>query len=260
MLHSIFKSTFRGICLLILLPVLLVGCAAQPVIPSTNTPLPSPSATPTPTRVWFPPSQTPTPAPTLEKTPVPELSIPRGIEIFQDEFDDPTPWQLGSTTSGNIAFGTDEITLSLQVPDSFLTTYRDQPIIDNFFLELTANPNLCHGADEYGILFRAAPPASFYRFSISCDGRTRLDRIVNGSASSPQPWITSAAIPSGAPSISILGIRANGNEMEFYINNQFHFSISDPILLSGQIGLFIRSTGDNMVSVSFSDLVIYEPE
>jgi len=68
----------------------------------------------------------------------------------------------------------------------------------------------------------------------------------------------SGAVPPGAPSSSRLGVWAEGKEMRFYINNEFQFSVSDPSLVSGTIGVFIRSAGENAVTVSFSDLVVRE--
>jgi hypothetical protein len=51
-----------------------------------------------------------------------------------------------------------------------------------------------------------------------------------------------------------------GKEMRFYVNDHYEFTIQDPTLLSGGIGVFARASGDHAVSVSFSDLVIRKPE
>jgi predicted membrane-bound spermidine synthase len=49
---------------------------------------------------------------------------------------------------------------------------------------------------------------------------------------------------------------ANGKEMRFYINGELQFSVKDPSLSAGSLGVFIRSAGDNAVTVSFADLVV----
>jgi hypothetical protein len=69
--------------------------------------------------------------------------------------------------------------------------------------------------------------------------------------------LVSYAVPPGAPSSSRLGVWAVGNEMRFFVNNHYQFTISDPLLLSGSVGVFARSTIDWPLTVNFSDLVIY---
>jgi hypothetical protein len=83
-----------------------------------------------------------------------------------------------------------------------------------------------------------------------------LDRIVGGTASSPQPWLLSGAVPPGAPSVSRLGVWALGKEMRFFINEHHQFTVEDPLVPGGNIGVFARSAGDTAVTVNFSDLVI----
>jgi hypothetical protein len=46
--------------------------------------------------------------------------------------------------------------------------------------------------------------------------------------------------------------------MRFFINDEFQFSINDRILATGLIGVFARSGGETAVTVSFSDLVVYQ--
>ena len=86
----------------------------------------------------------------------------------------------------------------------------------------------------------------------------RLDRLVNGKASSPQPWSLSGSVPPGAPSFSRLAVWASGNEIRFFVNDQYHFSVNDPLLLNGSLGLFARSAGQTDLTVNFSDLVVKE--
>jgi len=68
----------------------------------------------------------------------------------------------------------------------------------------------------------------------------------------------SGVIPPGAPNIARLGVWVRSKEMRFFINDQFQFTVSDPLLPSGSIGVFARSAGDYAVTVNFSDLVVRE--
>jgi hypothetical protein len=46
--------------------------------------------------------------------------------------------------------------------------------------------------------------------------------------------------------------------MRFFVNDEYQFTINDPMLPSGSVGVFARSRGENAVTVNFSELVIRE--
>lgn len=243
--------------------VLLTACLSVTPVP-LDTPEPTVTSTtapsPTATIVWFPPTSTYTPRPTRSvSSPTPEPQAPHGDLILEDNFDSPESWHLSQTSSGKIAVGNNRINIAIDQPRLLLSSLRSAPIIGDFYLEIISQTNLCTDKDEYGVLIRAASQADFLRFSLSCDGQVRLDRITGGSASSPQPWELSGAVPPGAPAVSRIGVWAQGNELRFYVNDEYQFSINEPVLLSGQIGVFARSAGDSPVSVSFSSLKLFRP-
>ncbi len=238
--------------------LILFLCACLPTTnltqPPTNTTTPSPTATST--VIWFPPTATSSPIPTVGITPTSQWVPGVGKIILTDDFNNIAPWITGNPENGTVALGINEITLVINQPKGYLYSYRNEPILTDFYAEITATPLICAGMDEYGILFRYNSPVDFYRFSLSCDGRTRLDKLVGGSASSPQPWLDSISVPRVASSSSRIGVWAVGSEMQFFVNNEFQFSVSDRTLSRGLIGLFARSAGENAVTVSFSTLVI----
>ncbi len=176
--------------------------------------------------------------------------------LLSDDFSDPSVWSLSQTSTASIAIANHALTLALDQPTGYLYSLRKEPLLSDFYLEITASPSLCRGADEYGLLLRVSPTLEFYRFSLSCDGRVRLDKYYRGKASSPQPWALSGSVPPGAPSTSRIAVWAKGKEMRFYVNQEYQFSVKDPSLTSGNIGVFIRSAGDNAVTVSFSELLV----
>jgi hypothetical protein len=247
----LFLLTLSGLALNACLPL------SEPLPPSTELPPPTGTPTPTASPVWFPPTATPTPLPTLEFTPTPDLQPQVGDILFSDDFSEGDLWLLGRTNTGSAALGKNELTIAISSPRVYVFSVREQPVLTDFYLEITASPSLCRGNDEYGLLLRMTSAEDFYRFSLSCDGQVRLDRLVNGRASSPQPWAMSGAVPSGAPSSSRLAVWAVGREMRFFINGEYQFTASDPMLPSGKIGVFARSGGDKAVTINFSDLIVY---
>lgn len=245
--------------------IFLAACqpAELPLLTPTFAVTATPTLTPavpsaSPTIVWFPPTNTPTPYPTLEMTPTPDQRSSIGDLLYTDDFSTGEGWPLTTSARGNVALGVNELTLTVFEPRAAVSSVRQGVVFSDFYLEIIARTSLCQGEDEFGLLFRAASQVDFYRFSLSCDGRTRLDRLVGGTASSPQPWLVTSAVPSAAPSTLKLAVWAVGREMRFFINDQFQFTVSDPMLLSGGVGVFARAAGDTAVTVNFSDLVIYE--
>ncbi len=234
--------------------------AAQPLATITPTTRPTETLTPTATIVWFPPTATYTPFPTRGITPTPDLSPVYGELIFSDDFSDSSLWQVSKTSSGTIAVGANRLNIAINQPRLLLSSVRAAPEIGSYYLEITARANLCSGEDEYGLLFRYASASDFLRYSVSCSGQARLDKITSGEASSPQPWTLSGAFAPGAPNEVRLGVHAQGKALSFYINDIFQFSVNEPGLLSGLVGVFARSASNSPVSISFSDLAVYQPK
>ncbi len=268
--HRGFREKGAPHVLLIFLTlILMLNISCYPRVTATALPeetsTPTLTQTPTETVVWFPPTSTPTPFPTPLITPTPDYHPGLGEVILMDDFSAGNGWNLGRSSSGSIALGKNELTIALTPEKAYLYTVREEPILDDFYMEVTSNPTLCRGEDEYGILIRFDSPEDYYRFSLSCDGKTRLDKIINGKASSPQPWLSIGAIPSGAPSISRLAVWAEGKEMRFFINDILLFTVTDSMIKSsnsplakGKIGLFARSAGEMAVTVNFSNLIVWQ--
>ncbi len=242
-----------------LLGFLCCACVATPTAdPTPTATLISPTPTVTPTVIWFPPTATPTAFPTPVVTPTADMRPSTGKILLEDDFSDPTAWTLGQSNLGSVALGVNELTIAIGESPAYLFSVREAPVFTNFYLEIMAEPNLCRDQDEYGVLIRASPKLDYYRFSLSCIGQVRLDRVIGGQASSPQPWMMSGSVPPGAPSSSRIGISAQGDQMDFFVNGEYQFTIHDPMLTSGGVGVFARSTTNMAVTVNFSDLIVYE--
>ncbi len=242
--------------------VFILGLAAcAPAGGQSDIPLetPTPSLTPTytPTVVWFPPTATPTPIPTREvqPTPVPQLGLAE--EILQDDFSQRSLWTTGRTSNGSAAYGNERLTLAVSAQRGLIASLRPDPPLADFYLEMSASPSLCRGADGYGLLLRAADEWNAYRWIITCDGRTRLERLRGGSFLPVVDWIDSLSIPPGAPVDIELAVWMYGAEMRFFIGGVEQFSARDPVFEQGSLGVFARAAADTPLTVSFSDLTVW---
>jgi hypothetical protein len=221
-----------------------------------TTALPTLTAIPSATIDWFPVTDTPTLIPTTISTPTPDQRPGLAEQLLSDSFTDQTQWQIVHNDIGNVEFGDQELTIAVSKSKGSLQSLRNTPVLDNFYMEITANPDLCRDADSYGLLVRAGGPLDFYRFSINCDGLIRLERVNHGESYVLQDWVASGEVPTGSPLVLRLGVWAYSHELRFFINDVFQFSAQDSVWKNGKIGVFAHSNEDTPLTVSFYDMQI----
>jgi hypothetical protein len=106
------------------------------------------------------------------------------------------------------------------------------------------------------MIFRAVGN-NYYRFTVSCDGQARLERLLSGSNSPLLDWQPSGDAPIAAPAQVKLGIWAAGGEMRVFLNDHYQFVVRDRVLHTGTLGFFAYVNGATPITVSFSDLSVY---
>jgi hypothetical protein len=237
----------------LLLALLAASCVPlEPV--ATPTPTEQPSITPS--IAWFPATNTPTAfiIPTRTAT----LEPLEGVEgvMFMDDFSDPALWSTSSSEAASAQVEANRLTLSLTSGRLSISSLRSQPVLANFYAEVTATTSLCRGSDEYGVLFRAQPGGSHYRFVLACDGQVRLERMIGGAGAILQNWADSSDAPPGAPGVVRIGVWAAGGELRLFLNGHLQFSQRDPVLPTGTLGFFATADGDTPVIISFSSLEV----
>jgi hypothetical protein len=250
------KKFFPGF--LLAFALVWAGCA-QPATPETP-PSFTPSLTPYPTSTveWFPATHTPTPPPSVVATPTVQLLEGVGSVAFREDFESLDEWMVPNTSRGEINLDRGQMNIIILEPQTYLTAIRESPEFDSFYAEVEVSTSLCQGKDEYGVIFRAAGPANYYRYALSCDGEVRLEKLVGGSAVALQPWTPSASVPPAAPSQTTLGILAEGDQLTLFIDQARQFSIADSELVRGTMGVYARSVSETAVTVSFSRFVVRE--
>lgn len=219
-----------------------------------------PPATPTVTStiVWFPPTDTPTALPTATPGAIVVQLAGVGGLVFADSFDQASLWSTATSSQASAVIQPGRLVLSITAPGPLsILSLRSEPALADFYAEATASLSLCQGSDQYGMLFRASPGGSFYRFALNCQGQVRLERGRPGALEPLQDWIASGDAPRGAPAQVRLGVWAVGTEMRFFLNGNYLFSVHDPYLRIGSLGFFATAGGSTPVSVAFSDLSAY---
>jgi len=235
---------------------LLIACLPVNSTLPTATPLPTDAPPQTPTIVWFPPSATPTLLTFPTYTATPEMSPGIGSVTLTDDFSDETVWDTAASDQASASISRNRLTLAAQ-PDVYLASLRRDITLGNFYAEITARPSLCRGDDSYGILIRAVGD-SFYRFVLSCNGLVHVERVSSSVKLVIFEPVPSGDAPRGAPGEVRIGMWAVGSEMRLFLNGRFQFSVVEKTFPSGAFGVFARSAGDTQVTVTFSDLKVYD--
>jgi hypothetical protein len=245
-------------CQVMLLLVLLAACGSLPVAPTqTATPI-TDTLTPTATIVWFPPTDTPTSFPTEALQPTLDQRPGLGDLILSDSFDQASLWSTSNNSSTSASVTRNQLLLSISGQGPLTTTsLRSDLALTDFYAEATVKLSLCGGKDEFGMLFRASPGNNYYRFVVSCDGQTRLERMVSESLTPLNPWLPSGDAPIAAPAEVKIGVWVAGSEMRFFLNDHLQFPFRDIYFHNGMLGFYAYANGAAPITVSFSNLSVY---
>ncbi|RPJ27204.1 MAG: hypothetical protein EHM33_08880 [Chloroflexi bacterium] len=240
---------------LLAMAILSVACLPLDSTLPTAAPPPTDVATQTPTIVWFPPSSTPTLLAVPTYTGTPEMSPGIGRVTLKDDFSDKSVWDTAASDNGSATISRNRLALAVQ-PGYYLSSMRRELPLSDFYAEITARPSLCRGEDNYGLIVRGVG-SYFYRFVLTCDRQIRAERVNGGTKLPIHEPVPSGDAP-GAPGEVRIGIWAVGSEMRLFLNGRYQFSVIEPSFPSGALGVYVRSTGATPVTITFSDLKIYE--
>lgn len=178
-----------------------------------------------------------------------------GSLTLEDDFSDDSVWDTAQSEDASAAISRNRLTLVVKSGYYLASMRRELPLSD-FYAEITARPSLCRGEDNYGVIVRGVG-SSFYRFALACNGQIRAERIAGGTKLTIQEPVPSGDAP-GAPGEVRIGVWAVGSEIRLFLNGRYQFSLRDPSFPIGAFGVFVRSTGETPVTVTFSDLAVYE--
>jgi hypothetical protein len=248
--------------LFLILAILISGCGfLKPAVTPDPTPTPTITATPTATIVWFPATPTATPIPNITPTPQATPGSQReGIStlLIEDDFSDESLWQTYQSSSGNVAFGSEALTLAVSQEDTFLTSISRHTLPENFYLEISMQISLCQPRDQIGILFLYANDADYYRLLMTCNGQYRLELIQGMQSVVIQDWDTASQMSLNMPASNRISIWVYDGRLQFFINDVFQFEQKIAQNRAGGLGLFARTIQGSAMTIRFSDLQIYQ--
>jgi hypothetical protein len=253
-----FPSSAVSLCTCVAICLLLNACMPAPSLPTlTATPtLGFPTSTATFAFPTLSPSATPTPR--LRPTATANIRSAIGEVIYEDDFIIDKGWEWEALGGGAISLLENHLVIALHEPNMFLFTLKSDLVLNDFFLEVDARADLCQTGDAFGVMYRVNESFEHYRFTLTCEGATRVVRVLSSESRLLLPLTESSAILPGPMTTNRLSLMASGDVFRFWINDLEIFNTRDITLSEGGIGLFVRSGRGNQATVTFTNLCIYE--
>ena len=181
-------------------------------------------------------------------------------QTYTETFDEPGSWRVerSGDVVGEIRDGVFDFTVIADELTSWTTAGKN--FSDGIY---TVEATQVAGPDNnaYGLLFRVDDENdNFYAFQISGDGFVWIGRYRNGGAAEAEPivndwWFESPVINQGNAT-NKLSVRAEGQNLIFFVNDQEVGRVTDDAFSRGDIGLMVRTLGFGGVQVHFDNFTV----
>ena len=183
-------------------------------------------------------------------TPLSQSDI--GKLLFTEIFAPGDYWtQTGTNNDSAIEITQDRLQISLTQSPAIswsVNAFRSA----NFFYQGTVEPRNCNAGDYYGLVFRYQDDANLYLFGVSCNGEYRVLRRSNGAYTVLADFTANPAVATGNKQ-NLLGVHANGAELNFYVNDISVGGLNDGSVAEGFFGFFAKTEGNPGLQVYFDD-------
>ena len=186
-----------------------------------------------------------------------EINPGIGEVILTDDFSDDLSWDTAASDQASAAISNNRLSLAVQ-PNHIHCQPAPRHNLERFLCRDHQRVP-AYAAEMITTDLSSAPPGhTFYRFVLDCNRMIYVERINSGVKLIIFDPVLSGDAPAGAPGEVRIGIWAVGREMRLFLNDRFQFSVIDKSFPSGALGVFARSAGDTSMSVTFSDLTVYD--
>lgn len=186
-----------------------------------------------------------------------------GSTIFEEEFTtgQTGTWLLEGDTAAQSTIVQESLRISVSEPRTVQYSALQEPLFDDFILEVDVTQLDGSLSSSYGVLFRLQNPNQFYRFEITGNGlyvvekslgEEQWQRFTDG-------WVESPFIIQGLNKTNRIKVEAVGSQLKFFINERQVEVFADTTYTGGQIALDAGTFNQGGVTASFDNLVVRQP-
>lgn len=202
---------------------------------------------------------TATPAPVVSTNAQDPLAGTAPTPTIDEKFDFPNKyyWNLFDSSTGEGKIEDEAFTIVVKEPEHVEWTFGGKKF-GNFYASAdTVVPNTtCKAGDHWGLIFRMKDNANFYMFGVSCDGKYRLMKRVDGAFETIVDFTDSDFITDLGQK-NALGARAVGGDISLYANGNFIATVSDGAFAEGVVGMYAASRLTPNLTATFDNIAIY---
>jgi hypothetical protein len=149
--------------------------------------------------------------------------------------------------------------LSLEVPPGGTAVTLLERSSSDFTLEADAAPlsEPRSGFISYGLAYRVQDAAHYYVFAVGSDGYYAVLRLAGDEETPLVGWQQFPHVHRGRQA-NRLRITCAGPMCHFYVNDEYVTNVEDTTWLKGDVGLWMRSFGNDIPVVRFARLWAWE--
>lgn len=191
-------------------------------------------------------------------SPEQDASLPENT-LFFDEFvvGQTGDWLTEGDDAAVTAVINERMLININTPQTMQFVTLNEPIFNNFTVEVDAIQITGSPESSYGVLFRMTNPSEFYRFAIRGDGLYMIERHdPDGWTRFMKDWEPSSAIHQGAGQNNRIKVIAEGGAFSFYVNNIIIAQINDSRYAQGNIALDAGTFGQTNLQVAFDNVLV----
>ncbi|MBI2976049.1 MAG: hypothetical protein HYY33_03770 [Chloroflexi bacterium] len=198
-----------------------------------------------------------TSAPAVTNNPQDPMAGANPTPIIAEDFVLPDFWYEFDSSSGSGAFVDGAYTLVSIDPENVEWTFNGRKTANIYLTAKTVVPDTkCKAGDHWGVIFRYRDNANFYMFGVSCDGKYRLAKRVDGVFEVMVDLTDSNAILKLGQNNTV-GVRAVGDQISMYANDQYLATVNDGSFAEGLVGMYVWSRLTPGLTVVFDDVTVY---
>lgn len=240
-------------------PEMTEGPTAAPAASFT----PAASATPAP-QATETATPTVTPTPTQTATATPPAGDPRaslGAPTWQEDFADANDWALYEDDLVRFELGEGELLMTAFNANFYTGWMLSWRSIDDFYIEMSAQPETCSGRDAFGLMFRAESGDNGYEgylYGADCDGNVSL-RTWDGEAfDTVRPWTPAPGLAPVAGALHRLGVWAEGSTIKLYVDGAQVAELGDTTYDEGIFGVFVSAAKTENFTVRVPEMAYWD--
>lgn len=197
------------------------------------------------------------PSPAPSRTPASDIAAEVGELIFQDDFAEDRGWEHIVRPQDSISLFNGQLVIAINRRSAMALALAPTQAMGDFYAEVQMRTELCTEIDEFGLIFRVDSELNHYRFTHTCEGRSRFSRFIGGSEAALVPVTQTFAFRAQAPAHNRIAVWAQGDRFRLFINDLEVFETRDSQLIAGGIGLLVWSRQSGHTTVSFDGFTVY---